>query len=65
MMKEKMDIMMNTMRGWVSTNLDKLVHRTDFLFIAQVTSFPFPVKFRILQLEAYDESSRFILSSTI
>ena len=25
MMKEKMDMMMNAMRGWVSTNLDKLV----------------------------------------
>ena len=65
MMKEKMDMMMNAMRGWVSTNLDKLILWTDFLFIAQVTSFPFPVMFRILQLEAYDESSRFILSSTI
>ena len=28
-MKEKMDMMMNAIRGWISTNLDELVHRTD------------------------------------
>ena len=65
MMKENMDMMVNAMRGRVSTNLDELVHRTDFLFIAQVTSFPLPMKFQIPQLEAYDESNRFILTSTI
>ena len=45
MMKEKMDMMMNAMRGWVSTNLDKLVHQTDSSFTTEVTSFLFPVKF--------------------
>ena len=40
MMKEKMDMMMNAMRGRVSNNLDELVHRTDSPFTAQVTSFP-------------------------
>ena len=45
MMKEKMEMMMNAMRGWVSTNLDKLVHQTDSSFTTEVTSFLFPVKF--------------------
>ena len=45
MMKEKMDMMMNAMRGWVSTNLDKLVHQTDSSFTTKVTSFLLPVKF--------------------
>ena len=29
MMKEKMDMMMNAIRGRISINLDELVHRTD------------------------------------
>ena len=45
MMKEKMDMMMNAMRGWVSTNLDKLFHQTDSSFTTEVTSFLLPVKF--------------------
>ena len=44
-MKEKMDMMMNAMRGWVSTNLDKLVHQTDSSFTTDVTSFLPPAKF--------------------
>ena len=47
MMKEKMDIMMNALNGWVSTNLDELVHCTDSPFTAPVTSFPLPAKFRM------------------
>ena len=54
MIKEKMDMMMNAMRGWVSTNLDELVQRTDLPFIAQVTSFPLLAKFQMPQVEAYD-----------
>ena len=34
MIKEKMDMMMNSMMGRVSTNLDELVHQTDSLFTA-------------------------------
>ena len=56
MMKEKMDMMMNTMRGQVSTNLDKLVQRMDSPFIAQVTSFPLLAKFQMPQVEAYNGS---------
>lgn len=33
-MKEKMDMMMNALRGWVSTNLDELIQQTDSPFIA-------------------------------
>ena len=56
MIKEKMDMMMNAMRGWVSTNLDELVQRTDLPFTAQVTSFPLLAKFQMPQVEAYDGS---------
>ena len=55
-MKERMDFMMNVLRGWVSTDLDDLVHRTDSPFTASVTSFPLPQKFRMPQVENYDES---------
>ena len=56
MTKEKMDMMMNSMRGWVSTNLDVLVHQTDSPFTTQVTSFSLLAKFRMLQVEANDGS---------
>lgn len=46
-MKEKMDMMINAIRGRVSTNLNELVQWTDLPFTAQVTSFPLPTKFRI------------------
>ena len=55
-MKEKMDMMMNALTGWVSTSLDELVHRTDFPFTALVTSFLLLAKFRMPQVEAYDGS---------
>ena len=55
MMKENMDMMIiNAMKGWVSTSLDKLVHHTDSPFTAPVISFPLPTKFRMPQVEAYD-----------
>ena len=47
MMKEQMDFMVNALRGRVSSDLNELVHRTNSLFIASVTSFPFPPKFRM------------------
>ena len=46
-MKEKMDMMMNAIRGQVFTDLDELVHRTDLPFTAQVTSFPLLAKFQM------------------
>ena len=56
MMKERMDFMMNALKGQVSNDLDELLHRTDSPFMASVTSFPLLVKFRILQIETYDRS---------
>ena len=53
-MKERMDFMMNTLRGRVSSDLDDLVHRTDSPFTTSVNSFPLPQKFRMLQIESYD-----------
>ena len=55
-MKEMMDFMMNALRGWVSSDLDELVHWTNSSFTAPITSFPLPSKFRIPQVEAYDGS---------
>nr|XP_023881862.1 uncharacterized protein LOC111994219 [Quercus suber] len=56
MMKERMDVMMNTFRGWVSSDLDKLVHRTNSPFTAPVTSFPLLPKFHMPQVKTYDRS---------
>ena len=55
MMKEHMNFM-NTLRGRVSSDLDDLVHRTDSSFIASITSFPLPPKFRMPQVENFDGS---------
>ena len=52
--KEQMDIMMNALKGRVSSDLDDLVHRTNSPFTASVNSFPLPPKFRMPQVENYD-----------
>ena len=46
-MKEQMEVMMNALKGRVSSVLNDLVNRTDSPFIAAVNSFPLPHKFRI------------------
>ena len=56
MMKEWMDFMMSALRGWVFSDLDDLVHRTDSPFTVPVTSFPLPPKFHMPQVENYDGS---------
>ena len=56
MMKERMDFMMNALRGRVFSDLDDLVHRIDSPFTAFVTSFSLPPKFRMPQVETYDGS---------
>ena len=56
MMKERMDFMMNALRGWVSSDLDELVHQMNSPFAALVTSFLLPSMFRMPQVEAYDGS---------
>ena len=53
-MKERMDFIMNALRGQVSSDLDDLVHRTDLPFTTFVTSFLLPSKFRVPQVETYD-----------
>ena len=53
-MKEQMDVMMNALKGQVSSDLDDMVHRIDSLFTASVNSFPFPPKFHMPQVENYD-----------
>ena len=54
-MKEQTEVMMNALTGRVSNNLDDLVNRTDSLFTTFVNSFPLPQKFRMPQIESYDE----------
>ena len=56
MIKERMDFMMNALKGRVSNDLDKLVHQTDSPFTVPVTSFPLPAKFHMPQIEAYNGS---------
>ena len=53
-MKEQMEVMMNALKGRVSSDLDDLVNRTDSPFTAVVNSFPLPHKFRILHIDSYD-----------
>ena len=53
-MKEQMEVMMNALKGWVSSDLDDLVKRTDSLFTISVNSYPLPQKFRMPQIESYD-----------
>ena len=53
-MKEQMEVMMNALKGHVSSNLDDLVNRTDSPFTALVNSCPLPQKFRMPQVESYD-----------
>ena len=53
-MKEQIEVMMNALKGRVSSDLDDLVNRTDSLFTTAVNSFPLPHKFRILHIDSYD-----------
>ena len=47
---------MNAFKGRVSSDLDDFIYKTDSPFIAPVTSFPLPPKFRMPQVESYDGS---------
>ena len=53
-MKEKMEVMMNALKGQVSSDLDNLVNRIDSPFTAAVNSFPLPHKFRMPHVDSYD-----------
>ena len=54
MMREQMDLMMNTFRGRVSSNLNDLVYRADSPFTTSVNSFLLLPKFRMPQVENYN-----------
>ena len=53
--KEQMEVMMNALKGRVSSDLDDLVNRTDSPFTTTVNSFPLPSKFRMPHMDSYDE----------
>ena len=52
--KEQMEVMMNALKGRVSSDLDDFVNQTDSPFTASVNSFPLPHKFRMPQIDSYD-----------
>ena len=53
-MKEKMEVMMNALKGCVSSDLDDLINRTNLPSTIPVNSCPLPQKFRMSQIENYD-----------
>ena len=53
-MKEQMEVIINALKGQVSSDLDDLVNRIDSPFTLSVNSFPLPQKFRMPQIESYD-----------
>ena len=53
-MKEQMEVMMNALKGRVSSDLDDLINRTDSPFTTAVNSFPLPHKFRMPHIDSYD-----------
>ena len=53
-MKEQMGVMMNALKGRVSSDLDDLVNRTDSPFTIPVNSYSLRQKFRMPQIESYD-----------
>ena len=53
-MKKQMEVMMNALKGRVSSDLDDLVNRIDSPFTIPANSCPLPQKFRMPQIESYD-----------
>ena len=53
-MKEQMEVMMNALKGRVSSDFGDLVNHTDSPFTAFFNSFPLPHKFRMSQIDSYD-----------
>ena len=52
--KEQMEVMMNALKGRVSSDFDDLINRTDSPFTATVNFFPLPHKFRMPHIDSYD-----------
>ena len=53
-MKEQMEVMMNALKGLVSSDLDDLVNCTDSPFTVAVNSFPLSHKFRMPHIDSYN-----------
>ena len=53
-MKEQIEVMMNALKGRVSSDLDNLVNRTNSPFTTAVNFFPLPHKFRMPHINSYD-----------
>ena len=53
-MKEQMEVMINALKGRVSSGIDDLVNRTDSPFTIPVNSCPLPQKFQMPQIKSYD-----------
>ena len=53
-MKEQMEVMMNALKGRVSSDLNNLVNRIDSSFTIPINSCPLPQKFQMPQIESYD-----------
>ena len=51
MMKERMDLMMNALKGRVSSNLNDLVHQTDSPFTTSINSFPLKFVYLFIRME--------------
>ena len=52
--KEQMEVMMNALKGRVSSDFGDLVNHTDSPFTAFFNYFPLPHKFCMLQIDNYD-----------
>ena len=52
--KEHMEVMMNALKGCVSSDLEDLVNQTDSPFTTSVNSFPLPHKFHMPQIDSYN-----------
>ena len=53
-MKEQMEVMMNALKGRVSSDLDDLVNKTDSPFTIPINSCPLPQKFWMPQIKSYN-----------
>ena len=55
-LRRELDEVKNAMKGKTTMNLDGMLKRTDSPFTASVLECPLPPKFRLSQLEFYDET---------
>ena len=53
-MRKEMDKLKSAVKDKGGENLDGMIRRTDSSFITEVLNRPFPLKFRLPQLESYD-----------